>query len=1132
MKMQPTITCALVAFFTVTIIVITNASSHEDSVHLLYTNRRELKILTVSFSNDSNGQRQVFLNASKVTSNLEDVPAIDYSYNENLIFWSDIETEQIKSLRLDTSQSMKPIISHISSGVMSADGLACDWVTKKIYWADSEIKIIEVVHYESKIRKTLFWSDLDRPRAIALVPHRGLMFWTDWGEIAKIERSSMDGDPASRQVIIKDNIIWPNGLTIDFTTESIYWADAKLVKFERADFDGHNRMAFTPEHMKHPFALTVGNEYIFWTDWVTKSVSMCNKTNGAASHELFTEDQHQPNHAIHPMDIYVFSRDRQPPFPSPCLVNNGNCSHLCLLSSTDSRGYTCACPTGIKLLEDDDKTCAPGARDMFIIARRVDLRYVSLDTADHTDMVIPFKGVKQSVAVDFDTTDGRVYWADDEVRAIKKGKLDGSLQEDVIITDISKPEGLAVDWMAQNLYWIDATAKTIEVARTNGSHRKILISESLSEPRAIAVHPFKGYLFWSDWGHKACIERAALDGSMRQIIIDSAALKWPNGIAIDMVSNRIYWCDAHYDVIESASLDGQDRMKLVREVPHPFGLSVFGNWVYWTDWQRRTIERADKNTGLSREILIDHLPDIMGIKATSNYSSLTSSDNSCHIDNGNCSQLCFFMPIEHLVPASADQYTTATQRHICACANEFKLSPDGVSCERNPHYVPRVKPKLPSDNKNPKKPASKACLPDNGGCSHKCEAMKDGRRKCSCPPELILSADQKLCIKPNLSCEPDQFQCKTGVVSCIPSSSHCDGSTECLDGSDEENCTKCNDHAHFCSTTRTCIPASKKCDNVNDCGDGSDEQCCPSNYFNCNEPNDISNRNQCVPTKALCDGIQDCESGHDEDRKYCSGNAMPDPQITPHPPTTYTAVVFICSFVFLAIVAMVFFFRKSNIRYDVPDIVTDITMTRPLNGRLPDHLTNYPVDTLPQTTLGTRCPVGPGSSPALGPFSNGFSNGLVAAAATAGSDQPYDRSNVTGASSTSSSNINNYSRAIENPPPSPVTSTYSSNAASRYSMPMRYFPQRTRLGGPPPTPCSTDVNDESDFYSTSRYRSYNNSHIDPYDPDTDLYPYADPPPTPYQDFSESSPPSPMTERSYCTVRQPSYPNPPPSPEPS
>jgi hypothetical protein len=35
--------------------------------------------------------------------------------------------------------------------------------------------------------------ELDEPRAIAVDPSAGLIFWTDWGENARIERAGMDG---------------------------------------------------------------------------------------------------------------------------------------------------------------------------------------------------------------------------------------------------------------------------------------------------------------------------------------------------------------------------------------------------------------------------------------------------------------------------------------------------------------------------------------------------------------------------------------------------------------------------------------------------------------------------------------------------------------------------------------------------------------------------------------------------------------------------------------------------------------------------------------------------------------------------------------------------------------------------
>lgn len=43
--------------------------------------------------------------------------------------------------------------------------------------------------------------------------------------------------------------------------------------------------------------------------------------------------------------------------------------------------------------------------------------------------------------------------------------------------------------------------------------------------------------------------------------------------------------------------------------------SSAGDYVYWTDWQRRSIERVHKVTGGERQVIIDQLPDLMGLKA-------------------------------------------------------------------------------------------------------------------------------------------------------------------------------------------------------------------------------------------------------------------------------------------------------------------------------------------------------------------------------------------------------------------------------------------------------------------------------------------------------------------------------------
>ena len=131
------------------------------------------------------------------------------------------------------------------------------------------------------------------------------MFWTDWGETAKIERCGMNGDPKTRQTIISKDIMWPNALTVDLTLDKIWWADAKLHTIEAADLDGSHRHLVRSEDVFHPFGLTVFQDYMYWTDWEKEAIYKANKFNG-------NEKSVIGDNLFSPMDVQVYHRQRQP----------------------------------------------------------------------------------------------------------------------------------------------------------------------------------------------------------------------------------------------------------------------------------------------------------------------------------------------------------------------------------------------------------------------------------------------------------------------------------------------------------------------------------------------------------------------------------------------------------------------------------------------------------------------------------------------------------------------------------------------------------------------------------------------------------------------------------------------------
>uniref|UniRef100_T1IRJ2 EGF-like domain-containing protein n=1 Tax=Strigamia maritima TaxID=126957 RepID=T1IRJ2_STRMM len=516
---------------------------------------------------------------------LENAIALDFHYSKNLIFWSDITLDVIRRAYMNGS-SVQTIVS---SGLESPGGIAIDWIGDKLFWTDSGTSRIEVSNLDGTSRKCVVWKNLEKPRAISLHPGYSSIYWTDWGSQPRIERCAMDG--SERHMIADTSLFWPNGLTVDYAGSKIYWADAKHHVIEMANLDGSMRRKLIDSGLPHPFAITLFEDEIFWTDWHTKSINKANKFAG--------NDMETIHNRLHfPMDIRSFHPQRQPQAKNPCGNNNGGCSHLCL---PNSFSYSCACPTGYALIEDG-KSCNTNMDTFLLFTRRSDIRRISMDVEDRTDVVIPLSDVNSAVAIDWDSQKNYIYWTDVTKDTINRALLNGSNQQVVIKTNLESPAGLAIDWISNKLYWTDAGTDRIEVANLDGSMRTILIWESLDRPRDIIVDPIGGYMYWTDWGLAPKIERAGMDGSVRTVIVGQN-LTWPNGLAIDYENEKLYWTDAGMKTIELSDLNGGNRRVLITvDLPHPFGLTLHEDRIYWTDWDAQSIQSADKIRGDQRTV--------------------------------------------------------------------------------------------------------------------------------------------------------------------------------------------------------------------------------------------------------------------------------------------------------------------------------------------------------------------------------------------------------------------------------------------------------------------------------------------------------------------------------------------------